>query len=123
MHESRLVDLKLKELKRSIRHKSLKPIAPTGPSPTRIQGQRGNDGIIHKKLVGGRITYQEANLTEENIRMHEKKYEGGKSQDQRSSMQKLKGPAMLSNGQDKSKIRADASPPQTTAKPTPKPDS
>jgi len=31
--------------------------------------------VLKKKLEGGRVTYQDVVLTEENIKLHEKKYQ------------------------------------------------
>lgn len=67
--ESRLADIKLKELKRTIRHKTLKPIM--SQSPKNIIGVRGKSGqhikyasssevgskVLKKKLENGRVTY------------------------------------------------------------------
>jgi len=87
--ESKLADMKIKEMKRSLKHKQLKPIGKVGSpqlnKPNKSVGRGGrvmynsnNDlagsKILRKKLENGRVTYQDVVLTEENIKLHEKKY-------------------------------------------------
>ena len=77
--ESRLADLKIKELKRSIRHNQLKPInspyIKQADSNKRIRYASVNDlpntKVLKKKLENGRVTYQDVILTEENVKLHE----------------------------------------------------
>ena len=127
--ESRLADLKIKELKRTIRHRSLKPLMMASPkaqgrgkllanAPLKYQSIDSSK-VLRKKLENGRITYQDVILTEENVKLHEKKYQQQQTQryssqpdmstqsptypvyrlgnnearpDQRSPIEKLKGP-------------------------------
>eukprot|EP00347_Sterkiella_histriomuscorum_P021818 403332657 len=91
--ESRLADIKLKELKRTIRHKQLKPIM--SQSPKGLVGVKiGKNGqhikyashsevgskVLKKKLENGRVTYQDVVLTEENVKLHEQKYQQQQTQ-------------------------------------------
>jgi len=81
--EGRLAELKLKELKRTVRHRSLKPLVspkaqakllPNGTSALKYQSIDTSSKVLRKKLENGRITYQDVVLTEENVKLHEKKY-------------------------------------------------
>lgn len=122
--EGRLADLKVKELKRTIRHRSLKPLMVASPKG-KLQANAGlkyqsidSSKVLRKKLENGMITYQDVILTEENVKLHERKYQqqtqryssqpdmstqspsypvyriGNKEAgpDQRTSLEKLKGP-------------------------------
>jgi hypothetical protein len=69
--EGRLVELKLKELKRSVKHKQLKPLS-SSPAGIKKDGRKNQSTIelagskiLKKKLEKGRVIYQDAGLTEE----------------------------------------------------------
>jgi len=52
--------------------------------------------LIQKKLEGGRVTYREAGLTEDNVKMLKKQFaKPDRTEDTRSSLQKQKGPILL----------------------------
>ncbi|CDW80803.1 UNKNOWN [Stylonychia lemnae] len=141
--ESRLADLKIKELKRSLRHKTLKPLASSPKALTK--GKNGHikyqsqseigSKVLKKKLENGRVTYQDVVLTEENVKLHEQKYQQQQSQryyasnqdlgkqtsntqvfltddihvrDSRNPIEKLKGPQMMTPRMDQMHLNLDA---------------
>jgi pyruvate/2-oxoglutarate dehydrogenase complex dihydrolipoamide acyltransferase (E2) component len=73
--ENRLAELKIKELKRTIRHRSIKPMASPKAKIAHKYQSIDSSKVLRKKLENGRITYQDVILTEENVKLHEKKYQ------------------------------------------------
>lgn len=78
--EARLAELKLKEIKRSLKHRALKPIPVSPPNNGKktvaVKYQSASSDmpgskILRKKLENGRVTYQDVVLTEENVKLHE----------------------------------------------------
>ena len=70
--ECKLTEIKIKEIKRGLRHSALRPL----PS-MRIIGNKESplkSGVFQKKIVSGRVQYMDAELTEENMKLHNKQY-------------------------------------------------
>lgn len=82
------MDIKIKEIKRAMRHSALRPLGSL--PPMRILGGNSDpeynreSKVFHKKIVSGRVTLVDTQLTEENIKLHEKTYNQG-SQDHKES--------------------------------------
>ena len=80
--ENRLAELKLKELRRNLRHKTLRPLNGIGTPKTIVKGKdlmfaktspdKDKVKILMKKtLENGKLTYQDAGLTESNVKLLE----------------------------------------------------
>ena len=69
--ETKLVDIKIKEIKRGLRHSTLKPLPPM-----RIMGSKdeysGSSRMFNKKIVNGKVEMLDTELTEANIKLHNK---------------------------------------------------